>query len=656
MPRLAAPHCIVFFINFFNVNLVMAKVTLPDGKILEVPAGSTAADAIGKIGKRLLAATYAASVNGKIVDLSHKLPEECTLKAFTYSSPEGKEVFLHSSAHLLAMAVARIYPAVLPTIGPVVEEGFYYDFGNAPAFTPEDLAKIEAEMAKIVQENLPVRRVEMSKADALALFSGNKFKIEMISDIADGEHSVYYTGDSWFDLCRGPHVPSTGVLAAFKLTKVSSAYWRADAAKDNLQRIYGIAFPEKKQLDAYLALTAEAEKRDHRKLGRELGLFTFHEWSPGSPFFLPKGTIIVNEILAYLREQYVKRGYQEVVTPQLYNKALWEQSGHWGYYQENMFILKVDDAEYALKPMNCPSHMLIYNMTAHSYRDLPLRIADFCMLHRNEVKGALGGMTRVRKFSQDDSHIFLAPEQIGDEIDRLIDFTKFIFIDTFKFEFTAKLSTRPEKFMGEIAQWNEAEKSLEEALKRNGIKYVINAGDGAFYGPKIDFDVKDALGRGWQLATIQVDFQMPARFHCEYEGADGQRHTCVVLHRALIGSVERFMGIITEHYAGKFPVWLAPVQVSLLAVSDPYNEFTTALSQKMREAGIRAEANCKQETIGSKIRTAQLEKIPYMLVVGQKEKDSGSLVVRTLDGKTEENVPVDAFIARVAKEIKERTC
>jgi len=634
----------------------MPKVTLPDGKVLEVPEGASAADAIGKIGKRLLAATYAASIDGKQVDLSYKLPDACTLKAFTYASPEGKEVFLHSSAHLLAMAVNRLYPHILPTIGPVVEEGFYYDFGNAPAFTPDDLAKIEAEMEKIVQENLPVRRVEMSKADALALFSGNKFKIEMINDIPDGEHSVYYTGDKWFDLCRGPHVPSTGVLQSFKLTKVSSAYWRADARNDNLQRIYGISFPEKKMLDAHLALIVAAEKCDHRKLGRELGLFTFHEWSPGSPFFLPKGAIIVNEILSYLREQYNKRGYQEVVTPQLFNKALWEQSGHWGYYQENMFVLKVDETEYALKPMNCPSHMLIYNMSAHSYRDLPLRIADFCMLHRNEVKGALGGMTRVRKFSQDDAHIFLAPEQIGDEIDRLIDFTRFIFVDTFKFEFTAKLSTRPEKFIGEIAQWDAAEKSLEEALLRNGIKFVVNAGDGAFYGPKIDFDVKDALGRGWQLATIQVDFQMPARFHCEYEGADGQRHTCVVLHRALIGSVERFMGIITEHYAGKFPVWLSPVQVTLLAVSDPYNDFTQSLSQKMREAGIRAEANCKQETIGAKIRTAQLEKIPYMLVVGQKEKDSGNLIIRTLDGKQEENVSVDSFIARVKKEIKERIC
>lgn len=632
----------------------MPKVTLPDGKVLEVPAGSTAADAIGKIGKRLLSATYAASVNGKIVDLSHKLPEECALKAFTYSSPEGKEVFLHSAAHLLAMAVSRIFPSALPTIGPVVEEGFYYDFGNCAPFTPDDLAKIESEMAKIVAENLPVKRVEMGKADARKLFSGNKFKLEMIEEIPEGEHSVYYTGDKWFDLCRGPHVPSTGVLLAFKLTKVSSAYWRADASKDTLQRIYGIAFPEKKMLDAHIALIEQAEKCDHRRLGRELELFTFHEWSPGSPFFLPKGTIIVNELLSFLREQYIKRGYKEVVTPQLFNKALWEQSGHWSYYKENMFQLTMDDVECSIKPMNCPSHCLLYNMSAHSYRDLPLRIADFCMLHRNEVRGALGGMTRVRKFCMDDAHVFVTPEQVGAEIDRMLDFTRFVYADTFKLQFSAKLSTRPEKYMGEIAQWNAAEKHLEDALKKNKIAYEINAGDGAFYGPKIDFHVKDALGRTWQLATIQVDYQMPQRFKCEYEGADGQRHTAVMLHRAILGSMERFMGVITEHFAGKFPLWLSPVQVTLLSVSDPYNEFTTALSQKMRESGIRAEANCKQETIGAKIRSAQLEKIPYMLVVGQKEKESGTLVIRTLDGKTEENVPIDSFISRVKKEIETR--
>jgi len=633
----------------------MPKVTLPDGKILEVPPGATAADAIGKIGKKLLAASVAAEVDGRKVDLSSVLPGDCKLKAYTFDSKEGKEVFWHSSAHLLAQAVQRLYPEAKPTIGPAIEEGFYYDFADVPAFTPEDLARIEAEMGKIVAESQPSHRVELSKKEAHKLFAGNKFKLEMIDEIKDGEHSVYYSGDKWFDLCRGPHLASTGQIAAFKLTKASSSYWRADSAKDSLQRIYGVSYPDKKMLGAYLTLLEEAEKRDHRKIGVQHGLFMFHEWSPGSPFVLPKGTIIYNELLALLRSEYIRRGYREVVTPQLFNKALWEQSGHWEYYKENMFVLPVDDTEFSLKPMNCPSHMLIYNNSAHSYRDLPLRIADFCMLHRNELKGVLSGMTRVRKFSQDDSHIFCTPEQIGSEIDAMLDFVKFIYVDTFKFSFKAKLSTRPEKYMGEIAQWDAAEKALEDALKKNGIEYTINAGDGAFYGPKIDFDVKDALGRAWQLATIQVDYQMPQRFKCEYEGADGTKHTCVVLHRAIIGSFERFLGVLTENYSGKFPVWLSPVQVTLLAVSDQYNQAAESLATKMRASGIRAEANCKQETIGAKIRDAQLEHIPYMLVIGQKEKDSGKLAVRTRDGKVENDVPINLFISRVNDEIKSRS-
>lgn len=633
----------------------MPKVTLPDGKAIEVPAGATAADAIGSIGKRLLSATLAAEVNGKPVDLSCVLPGDCSLKAFTFESQKGKEVFWHSSSHLLAQAVVRLFPNALPTIGPAIEEGFYYDFAAMPALNPDDLVRIESEMVKIVKENQPSRRVELSRKEAQELFSGNRFKLEMISEIPDGEHSVYYSGEKWCDLCRGPHLPSTGLITAFKLTKISSAYWRADSTKDQLQRIYGISFPEKKQLDEYLKRLEEAEKRDHRKLGTQLGLFMFHEWSPGSPFFLPNGTIIYNELLGFLRGEYIKRGYKEVVTPQLFNKALWEQSGHWQFYQENMFILPVDGTEFSLKPMNCPSHVLIYNSTSHSYRDLPLRIADFCMLHRNELRGVLSGMTRVRKFSQDDAHIFCTPDQIGAEIDGMLDFVKFIYVDTFKFTFQAKLSTRPEKCMGEISQWDAAERHLEDALKKNKIPYTINAGDGAFYGPKIDFDVKDALGRSWQLATIQVDFQMPARFKAEYEGADGKPHTPVMLHRAIIGSFERFIAVLTENYAGKFPLWLSPVQVILLAVSDPYNEYAESLAQQMRLSGIRAEANCKQETIGAKIRDAQMQKIPYMLVIGQKEKESGNLAVRTRDGKVEESVPLAAFISKVKREIDTRS-
>lgn len=634
----------------------MFKVTLPDGKILEVPEGSSAADAIGMVSKRLLSASLAAVVDGKPVDLSSKITKDCSIKAWTFDSKEGKEVFWHSSAHLLAQAVMRVYPSAKPTIGPPVEEGFYYDFAGLPPLAPGDLAKIEAEMASIVKENQPSVRKELSKQEARKLFSGNKFKLEMIEEIPDGEHSVYYSGADWCDLCRGPHIPSSGMVKAFKLTKVSSAYWRADATKEALQRIYGVSYPEKKQLDAYLLMLEEAEKRDHRKIGTQLGLFMFHEWSPGSPFFLPKGTIIYNELLYFIREQYVKRGYKEVVTPQLFNKELWNQSGHWEYYKNDMFVLPVDDTEFALKAMNCPSHMIMFNASSHSYRDLPLRIADFCMLHRNELKGVLGGLTRVRKFSQDDSHIFCTPEQVGQEIDSLVDFIRFVYVDTFHFTFRAKLSTRPEKFMGDVETWDNATRYLEEALKRNGLPYEIKEGEGAFYGPKIDVDVKDALGRHWQLATIQVDAQMPKRFGCEYEGADGRKHPVIVLHRAIVGSFERFIAILTENYAGKFPVWLSPVQVTLLSVSDPYNEFSESLAQKMRQEGIRAEANTKQETIGAKIRDAQLQKIPYMLVVGQKEKDSGNLAVRSRDGKVEENVPILEFVARVKKEIAGRTC
>ncbi len=633
----------------------MPKVTLPDGKILVVPAGSTAADAIGSVSKRLLSASLSADVNGKPVDLSYVLQGDCSIRAFTIDSQNGKEVFWHSTSHLLAQAVMRLFPNALPTIGPPIEEGFYYDFAGIPPLTPDDLVKIEAEMAKIVKEDQKSRRVEITRSDAANLFANNKFKLELIAEIPEGEHSVYYSGSNWCDLCRGPHLASTGLIKAFKLTKVSSSYWRADSAKDQLQRIYGISFPEKKMLDEYLKRLEEAEKRDHRKLGVQLGLFMFHEWSPGSPFILPKGTIIYNELLSYLRQEYIKRGYDEVITPQLFNKELWNQSGHWEYYKNDMFILPVDDTEFALKAMNCPSHMLMYNATSHSYRDLPLRIADFCMLHRNELRGVLGGMTRVRKFSQDDSHIFCTPEQVGPEIDALVDFVRFVYVDTFHFTFRAKLSTRPEKFMGEPSQWDTAEKYLEEALKRNGLPFEVKPGEGAFYGPKIDVDVRDALGRNWQLATIQVDVQMPRRFNCVYEGADGKKHPVVVLHRAIIGSFERFLAILTENYAGKFPLWLSPVQVTLLAVSDPYNEYAESLAQKMRLSGIRAEANCKQETIGAKIRDSQLLKIPYMLVVGQKEKESGNLAVRTRDGKVEESVPLHDFISKVKREIDTRS-
>ncbi|MCX6770911.1 MAG: threonine--tRNA ligase [Candidatus Micrarchaeota archaeon] len=633
----------------------MPKVTLPDGKILDVPAGSTAADAIAKIGKRLLAATYAAEVNGRQVDLSFKLPDNCTLKAFTSASAEGREVLLHSTAHLLAMAVSRLYPEILPTIGPVVEEGFYYDFGNARAFTPEDLAKIEAEMAKIAQENLPIRRVELSKSEALKLFSGNKFKIEMINEIPEGEHSAYYIGDKWCDLCRGPHVPATGVLQAFKLTKVSSAYWRADSANDSLQRIYGISFPEKKMLDEHLALIAEAEKRDHRKIGRELDLYSFQPEAPGMPFFHDKGNIILSQLAEFMTEKMRQRNYEINKTPIILNQSLWLRSGHWDHYKDNMYFTEIDGQPFAVKPMNCPGNMLIFKANSHSYRDLPMRAGEFGLVHRHELSGVLSGLFRVRCFTQDDAHVFCTEEQMKSEIADLIALAHETY-SAFGFSYEVELSTRPEKAMGDQKTWEFAERMLKEVLAEKGIPYKVNAGDGAFYGPKIDFHLKDAIGRRWQCGTIQLDMQMPEKFDLTYEGADGKKHRPVMLHRAIYGSFERFLGILVEHYAGKFPVWLAPVQVVLLSVSDPYNEFTESLAARMRESGIRAQADCRQETIGAKIRDAQMQKIPYMLVVGQKEKESGMLAIRTRDGKVEENIPVDIFIARVKKETGTRAC
>ncbi|VVB58154.1 putative threonine--tRNA ligase 1 [Candidatus Anstonella stagnisolia] len=630
------------------------SLTLPDGKKLPVEKGISAYEAISKISNSLARECAGALLDGVPVDLSTKITKDSKFSGLKFSSKEGLEIFRHSSAHVLCQAVLRLFPNALPTIGPVVEEGFYYDFANCAPFTPEDLKKIEAEAHKIVAENLPFERKELPKKDALALYKKNKFKQELIDELPGTAATIYYNG-AFFDLCRGPHIPSTGMIKGFSLSKVSSSYWRADSSKESLQRIYGISFPSKKELDAYLHMLAEAEKRDHRKLGTQLGLFMFHEWSPGSAFFLPNGTIIYNELLAYLRAEYIKRGYQEVVTPQLFNKALWEQSGHWSHYQENMFLLEVDKEEFSFKPMNCPSHLLIYKNSSHSYRELPIRIADFCPLHRNELKGVLGGMTRVRKFEQDDAHIFCTHEQIEGEVAALLDFTKFVLRDTFHFEFTAKLSTRPEKFLGEKAVWDKAEASLEDSLKKNKMQYTINAGDGAFYGPKIDFCVKDAIGREWQLSTIQLDFNLPARFDATYEGADGKQHTCVMIHRAIIGSLERFIGVLTEHYGGAFPLWLSPVQITVIPVADAYNEFAQELAEKLRnEAGVRISTNLKPDTLGSKIRDAQMQKIPYMLVVGQKEKDSGNLAVRKRDGSILENVPVGKFIAQLKEEIEKR--
>ncbi|MFA6490234.1 MAG: threonine--tRNA ligase [Candidatus Micrarchaeia archaeon] len=632
----------------------MPKVTLPDGKILDVPAGSTAADAIGKIGPKLLEASLAAEIDGKKVDLSFVLPENCKLKAFTFSSPEGKDVFWHSTAHILAQAVMRLYPDAKPTIGPPVEVGFYYDFANLPPLSPSDLGKIEEEMSKIVAENQPSRRVELSKSEAQKLFSNNRFKLEMIDEIPDGEHSVYYSGEKFFDLCRGPHIPSTGMVKAFKLTKASSSYWRADSTKESLQRIYGVSYPDKKQLDAYTTLLEEAEKRDHRKLGVQLDLYSFQPEAPGMPFFHDRGNIILAELASFMTEKMRKRNYEITKTPIILDQSLWLRSGHFDHYKENMYVTEIDGRPFSVKPMNCPGNMLIYKAKSHSYKDLPLRAGEFGLVHRHELSGVLSGLFRVRCFTQDDAHIFCTKEQMKGEISDLIALAHETY-STFGFTYEVELSTKPEKAMGAPEVWEFSERTLMEVLAEKGISYKINKGDGAFYGPKIDFHLRDAIGRRWQCGTIQLDMQMPEKFELTYEGADSKKHRPVMLHRAIYGSFERFLGILVEHYAGKFPVWLSPVQVAVLAVSDPYNAAAESLAAKMRAKGIRAEANCKQETIGLKIRNSQLEKIPYMLVLGQKEAESGKLAIRTRDGKVENDVPIDLFIARVQDEIKSRS-
>ncbi len=635
-----------------TVDKATVKITFPDGASKEFSKGTTALEIAKTISRGLAEEAVAAKVNGVLYDLTRPIDEDATLQLLKFDSQDGKSVFWHSAAHVMAQAVTRLFPFAKLTIGPVFESGFYYDIEHDP-FKPEDLEKIEKEMAQVVAEKLDIHRKVLSKAEALKVFKDNSYKVEIINeDVKAGEDiSAYQQGD-FIDLCHGPHVPNTSYIKAFKLTKVSGAYWRGDAKNKPLQRIYGIAFPAKKLLDGYLQMLQEAEKRDHRKLGKDLELFMFHDWSPGSAFFLPKGAIIYNELTAFVREEYRKRGYKEVITPQLFNKQLWELSGHWQHYKENMFVLKVDEDEFSLKPMNCPSHVLIFKNRTRSYRELPLRIADFCVLHRNELKGVIGGLTRARKFAQDDAHIFCTQEQISQEIRQLLEFVKYVYADVFKFEFSTKLSTKPEKSMGEQQLWVLAEKALEEALKASKLKYEVKPGEGAFYGPKIDFDVRDSIGRDWQLATIQLDFQMPIKMEAEYEGQDGKRHPAVMIHRAILGSMERFIGVLTEHYAGKFPLWLSPVQVRILTVADRFNDYANKIRQQYADAGIRVEVDEKAESVPYKVREAELDKVNYIIVVGEKEVAANTVTVRK--GKEQFTMDAGKFLQQVAEEIRDR--
>ncbi len=631
------------------------KVKLLDGSIKELEEGSDSYSLAASISKKLAKEAVAAKVNGKLVDLSHELEENDQVEIITADSEEGIEIIRHSTAHVMAQAVKRIYKNVKLAIGPTIKNGFYYDFDLDVSLTNEDLKKIEDEMDKIISEDLKFERHEVSRKEALKLMSEKNeyYKIELINDLDENEQISLYTQGDFTDLCRGPHIPSTRFIKAFKLTSVAGAYWRGDEKNEMLQRIYGVAFATKKELEKYENLIEEAKKRDHRKLGRELKLFEIMDEGPGFPFFLPKGVVLKNILIDYWRKIHNEAGYVEIETPIMLNKDLWIRSGHWDHYKENMYTSMIDNKEFALKPMNCPGGMLVYKSETHSYRDLPLRVGELGRVHRHELSGALHGLMRVRAFTQDDAHIFMLPEQIKSEILGVVRLIDEVY-GTLGFKYNVELSTRPEDSMGTDEEWNMAENSLKEALNEGGLDYKINEGDGAFYGPKIDFHIEDSLGRSWQCGTIQLDFQLPQRFELEYIGSDGEKHRPIVIHRVIFGSIERFIGILIEHFAGKFPVWLSPVQVKVLPISENFIEYGNEVISKLRKAGIRCEIDNRNEKISYKIREARNERIPYMIVVGEKEKTNSNISLRSRENGDEGNVSLEEFITRVQKENKDK--
>lgn len=633
----------------------MIKVKLMDGSMKEIEDGSNGYSLATSISRKLAKEAVAAKVNGKLVDLSHELKESDQVEIITVDSEEGIEIIRHSTAHVMAQAVKRIYGNVKLAIGPTVKNGFYYDFDLDTPLTHGDIEKIEEEMNKIINEDLKFKRKDVSREEALKLMSekGEDYKVQLINDLDESENISLYEQGDFTDLCRGPHIPSTKFIKAFKLTSVAGAYWRGSEKNKMLQRIYGVAFATKKELDKYLNMIEEAKKRDHRKLGRELKLFEIMDEGPGFPFFLPKGVVLKNILIDYWRKLHNKAGYVEIETPIMLNKELWIRSGHWDHYKENMYTSMIDDKEFALKPMNCPGGMLVYKSEGHSYRDLPLRVGELGRVHRHELSGALHGLMRVRAFTQDDAHIFMLPEQIKSEILGVIKLIDEVY-GTLGFKYNIELSTRPEDSMGSDEEWTMAESSLKEALDEGGLDYKINEGDGAFYGPKIDFHIEDSLGRSWQCGTIQLDFQLPQRFELEYIGSDGEKHRPIVIHRVIFGSIERFIGILIEHFAGKFPVWLAPVQVKVLPISDNFVEYGSEVIGKLREAGIRCEIDNRSEKIGYKIREARNERVPYMIIVGEQEKTHGNISLRSREGGDEGSTSLEEFIARVQKEEKEK--
>mgnify|MGYP000898631200 FL=1 len=634
----------------------MVKVTLKDGSIKEYKKGTTVEEIVASIGSGLLKAALAAKLNGKVADLRTPVNEDCSLEVLTFDDADGKWALRHTGSHILAQAVKRLYPDAKLAIGPAIETGFYYDIDWDKSFSDEDLAAIEKEMENIVKEDLRLERFELPRSEALDLMGrmGESYKIELINDLPEDAVISFYKQGEFVDLCAGPHAPSTGKVKALKLLSVAGAYWRGNEKNKMLQRIYGTAYTKKSELEEYLNMLEEAKRRDHRKLGKELDLFSLHEEGPGFPFFHPKGMIIRNELENFWRNIHKKHGYMEIKTPVILNEDLWHQSGHWDHYKDNMYFTTIDEKTYAVKPMNCPGGILIYKNAMYSYRDLPLRMGELGLVHRHELSGALHGLMRVRNFTQDDAHLYLTPEQIKEEVLGVISLTDYIY-KLFGFNYRVELSTRPENSMGSDEDWENATEALRNALEASKLPYKINEGDGAFYGPKIDFHLEDCIGRTWQCGTIQLDFQMPEKFNLTYIGADGEKHRPVMIHRTIFGSIERFIGILIENYAGAFPVWLAPVQVIILPVSEKQKEYAEKLNKQLEDLDIRAEADLRSEKVGYKIREAQLQKIPYMLVVGDKEMESGSVSVRDRKEGDVGVMKFEDFLSKIQDEIKNKT-
>ena len=630
------------------------KITLKDGSVKEYAQAMSVIDIAKDLSEGLARVACAGEVNGEVVDLRAVLEQDCELNILTAKDEKGLAALRHTASHVMAQAVKRLYPNTKLAIGPSIADGFYYDMEFDTPLTSDDFGKIEAEMKKIIKEDLKIERFTKSREDAIAFMKekGEPYKVELIEDLPEGEEISFYSQGEFVDLCAGPHLMSTkGVGKAFKIMSLAGAYWRGDEHNKMLTRLYATAFGKKEELEAYITMMEEAKKRDHRKLGKELGLFMMHEAGPGFPFFLPKGMVLKNTLLDYWRQIHKKAGYVEVSTPIILNRSLWETSGHWDHYKNNMYTTVIDGEDYAIKPMNCPGGVLVYASEPRSYRDLPLRVGELGLVHRHEKSGQLHGLMRVRCFTQDDAHIFMTPDQIKDEIKGVVALINEVY-SLFGFEYHVELSTRPEDSMGSDEDWEMATEGLRSALDEIGLPYVVNEGDGAFYGPKIDFHLVDCIGRTWQCGTIQLDFQLPQRFELEYIGADGEKHRPIMIHRVVFGSIERFIGILIEHFAGAFPTWLAPVQVKVLPISEKYMDYAENVKKKLDEAGIRVELDTRSEKIGYKIREAQQAKIPYMLVVGQKEEEDGTVAVRSRAAGDEGTKSLDAFIADIQKEIE----